>query len=183
MKKSTTIASVLVAQALLITAACWQPLLARATGQEVRLRVGAYDPVDPFRGAYVALQYPDLADTIVNPDGTVPGDVTRRVYLSLQDRGGYSTVASRADHRPASGIYLDCRRNWDRPQCGIESYFLPQGRAAQVGQALSDGGAIAVIKVDRWGHAALVGLELPPAGTPTVRPTPPGVADPSPVPE
>ena len=42
--------------------AVWAPLSARLTGEEVVLRVEPVDPVDPFRGAYVDLSYPDLPD-------------------------------------------------------------------------------------------------------------------------
>ena len=38
----------------------WPPLSARLTGEEVALRVEPIDPIDPFRGAYVDLGYPDL---------------------------------------------------------------------------------------------------------------------------
>ena len=63
----TRVVAVVLAQAALVVVAVWAPLSARATGQEVVLRVAAYDPIDPFRGAYVQLGYPDL------PGNPTPG--------------------------------------------------------------------------------------------------------------
>ena len=50
----------LVAQLALVALAVFPQLSARATGEELRLRVEPVDPIDPFRGAYVTLGYPDL---------------------------------------------------------------------------------------------------------------------------
>lgn len=43
----------------LLAVAVWPQLSARFTGDEVVLRVQPVDPIDPFRGAYVDLGYPE----------------------------------------------------------------------------------------------------------------------------
>ena len=47
-------------QLALVGVATYGQLSARLTGEEFALRVGTLDPIDPFRGAYVTLGYPDL---------------------------------------------------------------------------------------------------------------------------
>jgi uncharacterized membrane-anchored protein len=49
-------------------------------------------------------------------------------------------------------------------RCGIESLFLPQSRARAVEGAVLDGQAVARVKVDRRGNAALMAVEVAPAG-------------------
>ena len=46
----------------------WPQLSARVAGEEYRFAVEPVDPIDPFRGAYVVLGYPDLP---LQPDGQV----------------------------------------------------------------------------------------------------------------
>ena len=57
---------------------------------------------------------------------------------------------------PAEGLYLTCDDSSWRLECGIESWFLPQDEAAGLQDALGAGGAVATVKVDAAGHAALV---------------------------
>ena len=47
-------------QLALVGVAVAPRLSARLTGDEYLLRVAPVDPIDPFRGAYVDLDYPDL---------------------------------------------------------------------------------------------------------------------------
>ncbi len=47
-------------QLALVPLAVAGPLSARLTGEEYLLEVAPVDPIDPFRGAYVALSYPGL---------------------------------------------------------------------------------------------------------------------------
>ena len=108
----TRVVAVVLAQAALVVVAVWAPLSARATGQEVVLRVAAYDPIDPFRGAYVALDYPDLY-----PAGEDRGDGD--VYITLVEKDGLWVRDAYATERPADGPYLaytdafpDARAGW-----------------------------------------------------------------------
>jgi hypothetical protein len=56
----TRVALVALVKLVLVGLAVYPQLSARATGEEYRLAVGAYDPIDPQRGAYVDLSYPAL---------------------------------------------------------------------------------------------------------------------------
>lgn len=145
-------------QVALVAFAVAPQLQARFTGQEYRLRVAPVDPVEPFRGAYVALGYPDLpGGPPPMADGSAPR-AQQTVYVPLHDsadvwRGGPATTTP-----PGSGPYLRCRdRGW-RLACGIESWFVPQHRAAAIEEAVRAGHAVAVVRVDASGNAALVDL-------------------------
>lgn len=139
------------AQVVILGVAVAGPLSARLTGKEILLRVAPVDPIDPFRGAYVALDYPDLAAAEPTAE-----DTRGTVYLPLQRRGDvWEGTWPTASRRPASGTFLRCA-DQGRLRCGIESWFLPEGEAAEAGRALADGDAVAVVRVDRRGNAALI---------------------------
>jgi uncharacterized membrane-anchored protein len=148
------IAAVAVTGLTLTAVAVYPQLSARLTGEEIQLRVAPVDPIDPFRGAYVDLQYPDLnrvgGESRALEDGE-PGDV----FLTLRQKGDVWVGDSWSRTRPEQGPYLACTdRSW-RVRCGIESWFLPQDEAAEMEEAVDDG-AIATVRVDGRGHAALI---------------------------
>ena len=62
--------------------------------------------------------------------------------------------------RPADGPYLACDdRSW-QIRCGIESWFLPQDEAAATEDLLRDG-AVAEVRIDSRGNAAVVDVRAP----------------------
>jgi uncharacterized membrane-anchored protein len=130
-------------------------LSARLTGEEYRLRVAPVDPIDPFRGAYVDLGYPDLGDKPASLDRDHGGDV----YLTLVRDGELWKAGSYTRERPSGTPYLSCDDHDWRVRCGIESLFLPQDEAAAMQDAVAGGSMVAVIKVDSRGNAALVRVE------------------------
>lgn len=154
-------------------------LSARLTGDEYFLRVGPVDPIDPLRGAYVELSYPDLGagggDWEGDRDGD--GDWGDQVFIPLERDGDVLVAAGEAlDQRPDEGVYLTCSSDGWRPRCGIESLFLPQERAAQVQRDIDqsglgrefdesgepvdrDSGYVARLRIDGRGNAAVIGLE------------------------
>ena len=62
---------------------------------------------------------------------------------------------------PADGLYLTCDDSSWQLECGIESWFLPQDEAAGLQDAIGSGTAVATVKVDAAGHAALVDVTTP----------------------
>jgi len=140
-------------QLALVGVAVAPRLSARLTGDEYLLRVAPVDPVDPFRGAYVDLDYPDL-----DLDRETPGD-EGTVYVTLEQDGEVWVASAHTRDRPSGTPYLTCDdRDW-RLRCGIESLFLPQDEAASMQGDLGDGSMVAVVKVDGRGNAALVRVE------------------------
>jgi uncharacterized membrane-anchored protein len=182
-RRHVALALVVLAQLLLVPVAVFGQLSARLTGDEYLVEVGPVDPIDPFRGAYVALSYPDLQ----------PSDAERKtldehrdgghqIYVRLVEKDGVMTSGGVSRTRPDDGPYLACNdRDW-QIRCGIESLFLPQDKAAKVQEDINqsglwtggfeefdengnpidrpvpDSGYAARIKVDRWGHATVIDL-------------------------
>jgi uncharacterized membrane-anchored protein len=129
-------------------------LSARVAGDEYVLRVAPVDPLDPFRGAFVALDYPDLPAGEELPDGA--GD---SIYVPLVEEGDVWVGGAATRSRPDDGPYLACAGDAWELRCGIDSWFLPQDEARALEQQVVEGDAVARIRVDRWGNAALVAVE------------------------
>lgn len=154
------------AQLALVGVAVAGPLSARLTGDEYLLAVRPVDPIDPFRGAYVDLGYPTLSGSseggFWRPDA-VPGE-RGEVFVPLVRDGDLWRGGTATRTRPAAGPYLRCDDSEWRLRCGIESWFLPQDKAVAVERAVASGSAVARVRIDARGHAALVGVESRPAG-------------------
>jgi uncharacterized membrane-anchored protein len=144
---------VVAVQATLVGAAVAPQLSARATGDTYRFQVAPLDPIDPFRGAYVTLSYPDL-----QREEQV---AARPLYITLIEDGGVMVAEDYSRERPSGDQpYLACDSNGWMVDCGIESLFLPQDEAAAMEDVLRDG-AIAEVRIDGRGHAALIDVRAP----------------------
>ena len=151
------VAAVAVAQLALVAVAVAPRLSAYATGDEIRLQVAGLDPYDPFRGAYVQLDYPDLPldRSRVKETGS-----ESTVFLPLVQREDGTWGADRAvTERPADGPYLACEEGW-RLSCGIESWFASGEEALRIQDALLGGTGTATVRVDAHGNAVLVDLSV-----------------------
>ncbi len=149
------VAVVALIQLLLVGVAVGPQLAAYAVGEEYRLRVQPIDPIDFLRGAYVELDYPDLAP----PEDRFA--VGTPVYVSLVADGpdsGLSSAGSFSVNRPEEGPYLACTSEGWRLTCGIESYFADQIQAQRLERELVDGG-VATVRVDGRGHAVVVSVD------------------------
>jgi uncharacterized membrane-anchored protein len=158
MKRPLVTALVALAQLALVGVGVAPQLSARLRGDTYVVRVAALDPIDPFRGAYVALDYPDLRRG-ASTGGSLGGSDDGRsgaLYISLRPEGELWVADDWSRTRPADGPYLACEdRGWEI-RCGIESWFLPQDEAAATERALRGGGAVAELRVDDRGNAAVV---------------------------
>ncbi|NYE37089.1 putative membrane-anchored protein [Nocardioides cavernae] len=164
MKRILATAVVAVAQLALVGVGVAPQLSARLTGDTYLVRVAPVDPIDPFRGAYVALDYPDLArqdaDAWTDGLGVVDDGRSGDVYVPLVEQDGVWVAADWTRRRPADGPYLACDdRSW-QVRCGIESWFLPQ-EDARAAEDLLRGGAVAELRVDGRGNAAVVDVRAP----------------------
>ncbi|HVE99519.1 MAG TPA: GDYXXLXY domain-containing protein [Mycobacteriales bacterium] len=149
--RTAAIAAAVGIQAVLVVGAVAPRLSARLTGEEYLLRVEPVDPIDPFRGAYVTLAYPDLA----SPERTPFGDDD--VFVRLVRDGDVWRGGGVTSQRPDDGPYIACQDGY-RLRCGIESLFASQAEARSLERDLASGGAVARIKVDRRGNAIVLGL-------------------------
>ncbi len=159
------VALVCLLQLVLVGVAVWPQLSARLTGEEYRLAVAPVDPIDPFRGAYVALDYPDLrhddSQSFGEPGlGSLEDGEEGDVYVTLVEEDGVWAADEWTRERPEDGPYLACDdRSW-QIRCGIDSFFLPQDQARETEQLLSDG-AVAEVRIDGRGNAAVVDVRAP----------------------
>lgn len=160
--RTARVAAAVVVQLALVPLAVAGPLSARVTGQEVLLEVAPLDPVDPFRGAYVELTYPGLPSgpELDRRDGSTYGEV---VYVPLERSGELWVGRMPVTERPSEEPFLRCRDDSWRLRCGIDSWFLPQDEAYAMEQAVQEGRAVARVRVDGRGNAALVDVEVRPA--------------------
>jgi len=155
-----------VVQLVLVGLAVFPQLSARVAGDEIRLRVEPVDPIDPFRGVYATLGYPDLraseSEDFQGGLGSMEDDQPGGdVFIVLAREGDVWVATDWVRERPESGRYLSCNdRDW-QIECGIESFFLPQDEARAVEEDIRDGELVAVVKVDGRGNAAVAGLERP----------------------
>ena len=165
MKRVLLTAAVAVTQLALAGVAVAPQLSARLTGDAYLMRVAPLDPVDPFRGAYVALDYPDLrhdgSQSFGEPGmGALDDGEEGAVYITLVEEGGVWVAEDWARERPDDGPYLACDdRSW-QIRCGIESLFLPQDTARETEALLRDG-AVAEVRIDGRGNAAVIDVRAP----------------------
>lgn len=153
MKRALLVAGVAVAQLALVAVGVAPQLSARTAGETYRFAVSPVDPIDPFRGAYVDLRYPDL-----EPGDAYERDWEEDIFVTVSERDGLMVGSAWSTTRPDSGTYLRCTTSW-RLRCGIESWFADQDEALRLEQALADDGAVAEVRIDSRGNAAIVGLE------------------------
>ena len=141
----------------LVGAAVAPRLSARLAGDEYRFRVAPVDPIDAFRGAYVDLDYPDLHLRDGEVADQTEGEGT--LYVALVRDGDVWRAAGYSRTRPDDAPYLTCNdRDW-RIRCGIESWFLPQDEARALEDAVRAGSAVATLRVDGRGNAALIAVD------------------------
>lgn len=147
----------------LVAAAVLPQLTARLTGDEYQLRVAPLDPIDPFRGAYVALAYPDLqdVDSFGNVEDPIDDGERGDVFITLVPDGDLWVAGEFTRDRPDEGPYLACNDRDFRLNCGVDSWFLPQDEARELEDAVRNGTAVATLRIDSRGNAALMDVSLP----------------------
>ena len=152
------VATVAVAQLGLVGLAVAPQLTSRLTGEAYLMEVRPIDPIDPFRGAYVTLDYPGLRQA----EGSIPPSMadgrSGQLFIPLVERDGYWVAADWLRERPEHGPYLACEdREW-RIRCGIESFFVSQERAQRLERELARNGGVATIRIDDDGNASVVSV-------------------------
>ncbi len=164
-RTALTLLPLLVVQLLLVGVGVLPQLSARLAGDEITLRVEPLDPIDPFRGAYVTLDYPDQRHDASQGEqgglGSMDDGRSGTVYVTVRDDGDVWVAEDWTRSRPEDGTYLRCSdRDW-QIECGIESWFLPQDEAKAMERDITDGDVLATVKVDSRGNAALVEVQAP----------------------
>ena len=127
-----------------------------ALGTEVRLKTAPVDPVDLFRGRYVALRY-EISSLPVD------GDVRRgdTVYVVLERSAEIWTGGSASTSRPEDGTFIRGRvTSGDRSRAsieyGIETYFVDEDEAPELER--SSGRLVVDVVLDDDGRARIDGV-------------------------
>ncbi|WP_254512979.1 GDYXXLXY domain-containing protein [Anatilimnocola floriformis] len=114
-------------------------------GETVRLKVIPVDPRDMFRGDYSILGY-DFTNLdrrkIVGLDKSDDywRDAGREVFIVLEKSDGdLWTTKEVTTQRPSGGTYLQGTLNYGRVECGIEAYFVQEGRGRAIDDAVRAG--------------------------------------------
>jgi uncharacterized membrane-anchored protein len=149
------VAAAVLVQMVLVVVGVGPQLSARLTGAEYRFAVGPIDPIDPFRGAYVQLGYPGLPMDHSGVEG--------EAYIPLIRDGATGVWRGAGIQRlqPDRGPFLACHtEGYGAPRCGIEYLFLSEERAREVADELRTNTAVAIVRVDSRGNAAIVRLDV-----------------------
>jgi uncharacterized membrane-anchored protein len=128
------------------------------SGDEYRLQVQPVDPLDFFRGEYVALQYPISRVTL---DGTrwEPGDT---VYVPLRKVDGHWTGEEGFREKPLAGPFIRGRFRNGSVEYGIETFFVEEGQARRYEEAMFQRRLYADVVLDDDGKARLKDLVIRP---------------------
>ena len=81
------------------------------------------------------------------------------MFVPLVPDGNLWRGESAVRQPPATGPFLRCESDGWLRRCGIESLFLPQDKAAALEADLAAGGAVARVRVDSRGNAAVMAVE------------------------
>ncbi len=115
-------------------------------GEIIYLRTAPLDPVDPFRGSYVRLDY-DISRVPTNRvrgglSGTMDGRTShgKLVYAAMrQTAGGVAALNYLSDEKPVGGLFLRGRvdRYWGNTgtipvRYGLEAFFAQPDKAKQM---------------------------------------------------
>jgi len=137
------------AQAVLpLTLIAWNEQ-ALASGTHVTLRTAPVDPVDPFRGRYVTLNY----EVSALPPGYGPSAV---VYVPLTDAGDVWLGGTPSSTQPDEGVFIRGRvATSGRIEFGIERYFTDEDEARRLEGA---GPLLVDVVLDEHGAARIAGV-------------------------
>jgi uncharacterized membrane-anchored protein len=150
------------AQFLILAAVPAQKIYTRATGRSVALKIQPVDPYNILSGYYVTLSYEIASPESFADSGNFYGE---QVYAIIERRSDgvwrpVSLSKSRPANLPENRIAIRGRHTYSRIEYGIEEFFIPEDKRAEIEQALSKNRdqARAEVRVDSEGNAALVRL-------------------------
>ncbi|ALS77946.1 MULTISPECIES: GDYXXLXY domain-containing protein [Planococcus] len=117
-------------------------------GEQYVLRAEPFDPVDPFYGEYVALQYPDLQSASINNDDSV--------YFTLKSADDGYAVIDRIENEAFFGAIKGSVYNGNVTAPQLEQFYVEQGMGPQL-EAARD--LQVTIDVSRWGTLRPISLQ------------------------
>jgi len=149
-------------QALVLAAVPARQIYTRQTGTTVILKTAPRDPYDILSGYYVTLTY-EIARPKSSDWRRLPKSKPVWVVLKESDDGIWNADSahdSRPESMPDGCVVIKGRKKGSRIVYGIESYFIPENARDTVERDLRQnrGQARVEVKIDSFGHAALIRL-------------------------
>ena len=166
-KKGYLIAAILF-QCAIIAAVPVPKLFTRLTGQTIAIKTAPVDPYDFLSGYHVILSFEisQLAD-LISPEQRMYYNQNQILYNVLT-KDENSTWNSQSVHEsfpkdiPEGAIVIKGKWKHSRIEYGIEKFFIPEEKRQDIEGDLRQNQrqALADIRVDRFGNAALVRLQV-----------------------
>jgi uncharacterized membrane-anchored protein len=150
-------------QFLILAAVPAQKIYTRATGRSVTLKIRPVDPYDVLSGYYVTLNYEIANPAAFADSGVGAGGDQAYAVLEKQADGVWRPVSLSKTYPanlPENRIAIRGRYSYSRIEYGIEEFFIPEDKRAEIEQGLwkNRDQARVEVKVDSKGNAALVRL-------------------------
>jgi uncharacterized membrane-anchored protein len=166
-KRSSLIAFVaaVVMQTLILVAVPARKAITFATGKSAALKVQPVDPYNILSGYYVTLRF-DISNVNAFPIATEFSNGDKCYAVIERGEGGIWKPVSLERELPANlpdnRVALKGRINYGQIEYGIEAFYIPETRRAEIGEDLrrNPDKTRAEIKVDSRGNAALERLRI-----------------------
>jgi uncharacterized membrane-anchored protein len=138
---------------------------AHVTGRTVTLDISPYDPYDFLSGYYMNISY----DSISNPDPNQPMPYRRgqtvyaRLYKGKSGNWHFDRVVSgMPGNIEEDELFIKGKMKRGRIIYGIERFYVPEIKRRQIGEMFRKYAdqAKAVVKVDRFGNAAILKMKI-----------------------
>ena len=125
-------------------------------GEQILLEVVPIDPRDIFRGEYARLNY--KISTVSLPEINKIRE-NQIVYVTLRKGEKYWEVAGTGTEKPVlkgSEVFIAGKKRWgNRVEYGIESYYVPEGKAVEIERVRQSAKVSVEVSVDRFGNSAI----------------------------
>lgn len=156
MTKSTKFYLLIVLQIVFLLVMVGTKIFTLKTGTKILLEVVPVDPRDIFRGEYARLNY--KISTINSPEMRKIKE-NQMVYVKLKQVEKYWEAVSVSKEKPIlneNEILIIGKKRWgNRIEYGIESYFVPEGKAIEIERIRAPAKVSVEVSVDRFGNAAI----------------------------
>jgi uncharacterized membrane-anchored protein len=152
-----------VAQVLILAAVPAQKVYTRAYGKSIMLKIRPFDPYNILSGYYVTLGYEISNPSSFGGSTERYGEETVFAIVEKQADGVWHPVSlsqTLPANLPENRIAIRGRYGYSRIEYGIEEFFIPEDKRAEIERSLiaNPDQARVEIKVDARGNAALVRL-------------------------
>ena len=164
-KKTLFFIAAVVIQTAIVAMVPGRKIYTLSTGKLITIRTMPVDPYDFLSGYHVILNYEISRQAETSFDNSETGQA---VYLVLTE-GADGVWERHSSHRdwpntiPEGAVVLKgIKQDWRGVRFGIETFFIPEKGRDRIERDLRQnaGKALADIKVDRFGRAALVRLRI-----------------------